>query len=182
MRSQILGLTLVLFVGAACASQDPVTPSAAGAAAANRSATVTSNAGVSATTDNRAEQVVFSGQVPPGTFTGTGAEDIDFWVWCEHGGADNPYAGECVGSMGVDALTQAVSGRVHMVPDANPGLGMDHVIDVQSKNGSLACELRNHLPLSHGPTSTVDVACTAPGTITGSFSGAVVITTESPMS
>jgi hypothetical protein len=59
---------------------------------------------------------------------------------------------------------------------------MDRVMDVHSSDGSIACELRNRLPISSGPMSTVDVTCgtaPAPG-VSGAFSGAVVITTESP--
>jgi hypothetical protein len=188
MRTRLfIGLAAALFLSAACASQNPVSPSASGSSTLTP-LVLNSSGGVSTPMDYREEQIVFSGQVPPGTFAGTG--DVDFWVWCEHGGTTgnpqhvkNGYAGECAGSLTVNDVTKGVSGNVHMVPDASVS-GMDHVIDVQSRDGTIACELRNQLPLSTGPTSTVYVSCSAgPDPLpNGTFSDAVVTITESPTS
>jgi hypothetical protein len=181
-----IGVAIAVFMTAACAGQNPASPSATGTTAVAPSS-APGPSGVSAPMDYREEQIVFSGQVPPGSFSGTG--DADFWVWCEHGGLTgnpqhpkNNYAGECNGAMTVNDVTKGVSGTVHMVPDATPSLGMDHVISVQASDGSIDCTLQNQLPLSHGPTTMVYVSCTTAPTpgASGTFTGAVVNITESP--
>lgn len=178
----LLGVAAALLLSVACASQTPLAPKALS----------------SVTSDNRAEQIVFSGQIPPGTFESTGPTtetDVGFWVWCEHRMADNSYAGECDGSLNIGDLSQGVSGTVMMDPDMD-----QHIISVSSKDGSLACTLSDEdptadepgapgptantdqgttdVPHTAGPTNTVNISCTAPAGVSGTFTGAVVKTTE----
>lgn len=178
---------LAVLVSVGCNRQNPVSPSATTAGTNPRAASSNPTPTTSTVTDNRAEQMIFSGQVPPGTFTGTAAHDVDFWVWCEHKMASNSYAGECAGSMGIDAVTEAVSGTVHMDPDKD-----QHYMVVSSKDGAIACTLSDidpagdesgadtEVPHTSGPTNDVNVRCTAPSTFSGVFHGAVILTTESP--
>lgn len=50
---------------------------------------------------SQAEQIVFSGQTPPGSFA---AGPFGFWVWCEDAEAGNPHASFCAGSIYFYAL------------------------------------------------------------------------------
>jgi hypothetical protein len=112
---------------------------------------------------NNSEQVIFSG-------TGSGsAGPVGFWVWCE-ADSNNPYAGECNGAMYFYALgiTKHVDGEISEPVEHN------YVMDVVSRDGSVACTLANGLPISHGPHNTVSVSCTAPAGFTGTSTTAVV--------
>ena len=102
---------------------------------------------------NNSEQVVFSG-------TGFGSfGPVGFWIWCE-ADSNNPYQGECNGSMYFYALhlTKHVD---DVAPIAEPEEHM-YVMTVASSDGSIACTLTNEPPIVHGPHNTVDITCTSP--------------------
>lgn len=172
---------------AACSNQELVSPSATDPGTTMNPVSTNAGTNTPSVVDNRAEQIVFSGQIPPGTFSGTQDHDVDFWIWCEHKKANNSYAGQCVGSMGIDALTEAVSGAVHMDGDLD-----QHFITVSSKDNAIACTLSDadpagdeggndtEVPHTQGPTNDVNVDCSQPSAFSGVFHGAVVLTTESP--
>jgi len=110
------------------------------------------------------EQVVFSGEAE-GSFG-----EVGFWIWCaldESGNYD-----DCAGALQFDdlKLTKHVEGEV-----AEPDEG-EYVMDVFSSDGSVVCTLSNTPPVSHGPTNTVDVSCSAPSG-TASTTSAVVVAT-----
>jgi hypothetical protein len=116
------------------------------------------------------EQVVFSG-VGSGTFDGT-ATPVGFWIWCE-AESENPYEGECAGSMyfyklGITEHVFDFSEEEGVVENAD-GTYTLHVI---SQDGSIDCTLHN-LTADHGPKNTVDVSCSAPSG-SGSSTKAVV--------
>lgn len=46
-------------------------------------------------------------------------------------------------------------------------------MDVASKDGAVACDLWNELPILHGPHNTVDVSCSSPA-FDGTSTNAVV--------
>jgi hypothetical protein len=109
--------------------------------------------GPTASAANNSEQVVFSG-------TGFGSfGPVGFWIWCE-ADSNNPYQGECNGSMYFYALglTKHVE---DVVPISEPEEHM-YVMDVASSDGSIACTLTNEPPIVHGPHNTVDISCTSP--------------------
>ena len=120
--------------------------------------------GPTASAANNSEQVVFSG-------TGFGSfGPVGFWIWCE-ADSNNPYQGECNGSMYFYALglTKHVE---DVVPISEPEEHM-YVMDVASSDGSIACTLTNEPPIVHGPHNTVDISCTSPSG-TGQSTNAVV--------
>lgn len=123
-------------------------------------------AGAATAQPNNAEQIVFSGQTPPGSFTGG---PFGFWVWCEDAEAGNPYAGFCAGSIYFYALEliRPVRGTVSENPDGS------YTMTVESRDGAIACELTNVPPVTKGPRNDVNVSCSSPG-ISGTFHGAVV--------
>jgi hypothetical protein len=112
-----------------------------------------------------AEQIIFSGQVPPGSFS----VPAGFWVWCEDDEATNPYAGDCNGAMYFYelGLVRHVTGEVEELESGA------YEMTLTSDDGAIACTLSNVPPVRQGPANSVVVACTAPW-ISGTFSGAVV--------
>ena len=115
-----------------------------------------------------AEQVVFSG-------TGFGSQGpFGFWVWCmaePSGNSQGVYEDECAGAMYFYALgiTRGVSGDV---TESETTEGVYHM-DVASRDGAVACELWNDVPVLHGPHNTVHVSCSSPA-FDGTSTSAVV--------
>jgi len=108
---------------------------------------------------NNSEQVVFSG-TGFGTFDGT-PTPVGFWIWCE-AESENPYAGECAGSMYFYALRITK----HVIDAEEPGIvenaDESYTMHVASTDGSVDCFLTNEEPTRNGPRNTVDVECGAP--------------------
>jgi hypothetical protein len=106
---------------------------------------------------SNSEQVVFSGTAT-GTFGGVPSR-VGFWIWCE-AESDNPYVGECNGSMRFAAL--GLDKHVEdVVPISEPT--PDHyVMRVASSDGSINCTLSNTPPTKSGPAKTVQTVCAAP--------------------
>ena len=102
------------------------------------------------------EQVVFSG-VAFAASTFPNNTPAGFWIWCESD-SSNPYLGECQGAMYFYALglTEHVAGEITEV-----GGGL-YSMDVSSRDGSIACTLKNAAPPVRGPRNTVDVSCATP--------------------
>jgi hypothetical protein len=114
------------------------------------------------------EQVIFantdnpnSGRSQTGTFVYTNANPDDkffgFWIWCE-ADSENPYAGDCQGSMyfyGL-ALTKHVTGHI-----SEPSEGT-YVMVVNSSDGKIACSLTNVPPIKSGLRNSVNASCSAP--------------------
>jgi hypothetical protein len=107
---------------------------------------------------NNSEQVVFSGVAGQDSTFAYGSP-IGFWVWCESDSL-NPYEGNCVGALYVYALglTKHVSGDDAITENG----GGSYTMHVQSSDGSFNCWLTNTAPVTHGPTNTVTVSCSAP--------------------
>ena len=115
-----------------------------------------------------AEQVVFSG-------TGFGTQGpFGFWIWCmaePSGNSQGVYRDECAGAMYFYALgiTRGVSGDV---TESGTTEGVYHM-DVASRDGAVACELWNDVPVLHGPHNTVHAGCSSPA-FSGTSTSAVV--------
>lgn len=81
-----------------------------------------------------------------------------FWLWCEDPEANNPYAGECHGSVyfyGI-GLTKGVSGNV---TETN-GI---YTMHISSRDQKVICSLWNASPtITRGLTNLVNAACSAP--------------------
>jgi hypothetical protein len=117
---------------------------------------------------NSSEQIIFantdnpnSGRTQTGTFVYTSANPEDkffgFWIWCE-ADSENPYAGNCQGSMyfyGL-GLTKHVTGHVSEPSEHS------YVMVVSSSDGKVACSLTNVPPIKSGLRNTVNVSCAAP--------------------
>ncbi len=112
------------------------------------------------------EQVVFSGV----GFSQSAQTPVGFWIWCE-AESSNPYQGECNGSMYFYALhiTKHV-GDVKPIQEEPDG---HYLMTVGSSDGSVSCTLENVVPVTHGPTNTVNITCTAPA-LTAQSTNAVV--------
>lgn len=117
--------------------------------------------GFSSVASAAGEQVIFSG-VGFGTFNDT-PTPVGFWIWCQ---AENPsshtdYVGECAGAMYFYALgiTKAVEGEIE---ESETEEGVYTATVASRKGSSVSCQLTNHLPITHGPSSTVDITCASP--------------------
>jgi len=117
-------------------------------------ASSTLSSGPSASAQPRAaEQIVFSG-------TGSGSfGPVGFWIWCEDDEAQNPYHGECNGSMYFYALriVKHVTGTV--VETAEGRYTM--TVSSGSAPADVSCAL-NNTTLVRGPNNTVQVVCSSP--------------------
>src|SRR2546427_11666671 len=132
-RAVLFGLASSIAVGCDDATRTthslPLAPPAASVAAPN------------------AEQIVFSGQTPPGFFT----VPAGFWIWCEDEETGNPYEGRCAGSMYFYQLEliRPVQGGV---TDLASGA---HRMTVGSGDGAIACTLDNSPPVTKGASNAV---------------------------
>ena len=125
------------------------------------------------------EQVVFSGT---GTFDETSSlagSPFGFWIRCE-AESENPYLGECKGSIYIYAL-----GLTKHVEDAEePGITEPsegiYVMNVASKDGSIQALLQNADEAVKGPRNTINVTLTSPDVGTGTSTTAVVNVTGPP--
>jgi hypothetical protein len=119
------------------------------------------------------EQVVFSGT---GTFdegSPLAGSPFGFWIWCQPEG-NGPYVGECKGAMYIYAL-----GLTKHVEDAvEPGITEPsegiYVMNVKSRDGSIAAVLTNTAEAVKGPNNTVTVDFTSPVVGSGTSTTAVV--------
>ena len=124
------------------------------------------------------EQVVFSGTgtISGGALAGT---PFGFWIWCE-AESDNPYQGECKGSMYIYALRLTK----HVEDAEEPGItelseGI-YLMNVASKDGTIAALLQNAEEPVKGPHNVVNVTFTSPNIGTGTSTNAVVNVTGPP--
>src|SRR5712692_6590275 len=118
------------------------------------------------------EQVIFSGT---GIFNETSSlagSPFGFWVWCE-ANSQNPYAGECNGTVYVYALhlTKHVDGEI-----TEPSDGF-YVMTVASRDGSISAMLRNLNQAVTGPHNTIDATFVTPAVGDGTSTTAVVSVT-----
>ncbi|HEX9287484.1 MAG TPA: hypothetical protein VF999_09495 [Thermoanaerobaculia bacterium] len=136
--------------------------------------------GFSSVASAASEQVIFSG-VGFGTFDET-PTPVGFWIWCQ---AENPsshqdYVGECAGAMYfyVLGITKAVEGEIEE-SETEEGV---YTMTVGSRKGSsiIGCQLTNHLPITQGPSNTVDIVCATPSGNDGLSTNAVVNVTGPP--
>lgn len=116
-----------------------------------------------------AEQIVFSG-VGFGAFNGT-PSPFGFWVWCEDEEAGNPYQGVCAGAIYIYAL--GLTRGVHGTVSEEDG---SYTMHVASSDSAIVCSLTNTLPVTRGPTNTVQMSCTAPAGSGISTNSVVVVT------
>jgi hypothetical protein len=119
------------------------------------------------------EQVIFSGTGIFDESSSLAGSPFGFWIWCE-AESDNPYLGECKGSIYIYAL-----GLTKHVEDAEePGIteGPEgiYTMNVASKDGSIAALLTNTEEAVKGPHNTVTVTFTNPGVGSGTSTTAVV--------
>ncbi len=120
-----------------------------------------------------AEQIVFSGQTPPGGLVTTGGVFVPmgFWIWCQNENPAGQYEGPCAGSMYFyPSLLRPVFGSVSEGPT---GI---YTMSVSSGGASpaITCSLNNvNAVLTSGHTNDINIACAAPA-VSGTFSGAVV--------
>lgn len=129
------------------------------------------------------KQVIFSvGKVAP-TFDYTAPTPppsnthFGFWIWCEGPQSNNPYRGQCQGSMYFYGLgvTRPVDG---LVTETSSGV---FTMRVSSPDNEIACGLQNETPQSTAGAelNTIDVTCPlspqAVGTIQGSATAQEVI-------
>ena len=130
---------------------------------------------------NNSEQVVFSG-TGFATFTPNGGSatptPFGFWIWCESD-SNNPYKGECAGSMYFYALgiTRAVEDAGEgAIQELSEGIYQISVVDKKSQGQVIACTLTNQ-SANHGPNNLFDVICTAPaGGAAGDAAGVAIVT------
>ncbi len=130
---------------------------------------------------NNSEQLVFSG-TGFATFTPNGGSatptPFGFWIWCESD-SNNPYKGECAGSMYFYALgiTRAVEDAGEgAIQELSEGIYQISVVDKKSQGQVIACTLTNQ-SANHGPNNLFDVICTAPaGGAAGDAAGVVNVT------
>jgi len=118
------------------------------------------------------EQIIFantdnpnSGPTATGVFTYLSLPSqpddpfFGFWLWCEDPEANNPYAGECHGSVyfyGI-GLTKGVSGEVTEGPDGV------YTMQVSSRDHKVVCSFWNDSPtITRGLTNLVRASCSAP--------------------
>ena len=136
-------------------------------------ATVWSGARNATAASEPSEQVIFSGK---GTYDDSSAlagSPFGFWVWCE-AESDNPYVGECKGSIYIYAL-----GLVKHVEDAEePGITEPsegiYVMSLASRDSSISVTLQNTDEAVRGPRNTVIAEFTVPDVGTGTSTSAVV--------
>jgi hypothetical protein len=104
------------------------------------------------------EQVVFSGVATQGS-TFANQSPAGFWIWCE-AESENPYAGECNGSMYFYALkiTKHVEGEVIETAEGIYQMTVSSTQDTSIVN----CVLSNTAEAEHGPHNTVQVSCSTP--------------------
>jgi len=117
-----------------------------------------------------ARQLVVSGQIPPGTTTGT-LGPFGLWVWCEDPDASNPYHGECAGSMYFYDL-----GLTKFVEDEEDTLSLTSTsfsVELVSRDSSIDCTVSGNTANS-GPSNTITVRCSAPAGRSGTLSNVVV--------
>ena len=107
------------------------------------------------------EQIVFSGEADGS------AGEVGFWIWCAVDSSGN--YDDCRGAIAFDdlKLVRHVDGEVAEIGDDV------YQMDVSSLDGQVVCTLTNDPPITHGPSNTVDVACTAPAS-TATATDAVV--------
>ena len=163
MKQAVTGLLLVGALVASACGRNPVSPSAVASAA--------SGVSVAQAAQHFSEQVVFSGVATAGSTFANGSP-AGFWIWCE-AESENPYDGECNGSMYFYALgiTKHVEGEV-----TEPSEGI-YRMDVSSTlDSSVHCILVNQAEAQHGPTNTVTVTCTAPSGSATSTNAVVNVT------
>lgn len=125
---------------------------------------------------HHSEQVVFSGIAPIGS-TFQNASPAGFWIWCE-AESNNPYAGECNGSMYFYAL-----GITKHVSDIDGVLSIEEFGNEQyrirvrsTQDNSVDCTLESQAPPVHGPNNGVHVSCTSPAGSADSTTAVVNVT------
>jgi len=164
MKQSVTALLLVCALAASACGRSPVSPSAMTSAAP-------SGVSLVQTSQHSSEQVVFSG-VATTNSTFPNGSPAGFWIWCE-AESENPYDGECNGSMYFYALgiTKHVEGEV-----TEPSEGI-YRMDVSSTlDGSVHCILMNAGEAVHGPNNTVTVTCTTPSGSATATSAVVNVT------
>jgi hypothetical protein len=122
------------------------------------------------------EQVVFSG-VAAINSTFQNGSPVGFWIWCE-AESNNPYAGECNGSMYFYALgiTKHVS-DIEGVNSIEEFGDEQYRIRVRSTtDNSIDCTLESMSAPLHGPNNAVHVSCTSPAGAADSNTAIVNVT------
>jgi hypothetical protein len=161
-RKSLIPLFAGLALALACSDQTPLQPP------------VQQNSGVNASAGqpHNSEQVVFSGVAAIGsTFSRT--SPAGFWIWCE-ADSENPYQGECNGSMYFYALgiTRHVEGEITEPTDGFYQMTVSSTRD----NEILNCVLTNADEAVSGPHNVVDVTCDTPSGHAQSQNAVVVVT------
>ncbi len=111
-------------------------------------------------------QVIFASTNSAGG--GGSLNPFGFWVWCFLTGTDQPYAGECAGTMYFYPITVKPV-DVFAVPTV---VGSTATIHVQATDASFQCDLSGTI----GTKVTVSVTCpTGPRTSTDSMPNANVV-------
>jgi hypothetical protein len=178
MKQQVAMVAVVTaaLVGTiACNGQTPAQPTvmttSAPQAGSGGSASITPSSAA-----HHSEQVVFSGVAAIGsTFEKT--SPAGFWIWCE-AESNNPYAGECNGSMYFYALgiTKHVS-DIEGVNSIEEFGDEQYRIRVRSTtDNSIDCTLESLSAPQHGPNNAVHVSCTSPAGAADSTTAIVNVT------
>ena len=149
MRKPAVPLLLALALGLGCSEPTPLEPSQLGGPRLN------TNAG----STHFSEQVVFSGVAFLNSTFPNGVP-AGFWIWCE-ADSQNPYAGECNGSMYFYQLgiTRHVEGEITEPSDGFYQMKVSSTRDQAIVN----CVLTNQALAVRGPKNPVLVSCNTPG-------------------
>ena len=156
MKHAVTGFFLVCAIAIGACGRSPAAPSALSSATAT-------GVSLDRVAAKNSEQVVFSG-VANGS--------IGFWIWCE-AESENPYEGECNGSMYFYALgiTKHVEGEVTEPSDGS------YLMDVSSTlDSSVHCLLQNPNEAVRGPHNRVNITCSSPSASAASTTAVVNVT------
>jgi hypothetical protein len=164
MKQAVTGLLVVCVLMAVACGRNPVSPSTLASAAP-------SGVSLAQAAQHASEQVVFSG-VATTSSTFPNSSPAGFWIWCE-AESENPYEGECNGSMYFYALgiTKHVEGEV-----TEPSEGIYRMDVSSTHDDTIHCILMKQAEAVHGPNNTVTVTCTTPSGSATSTSAVVNVT------